>query len=115
LIDITQIVNQHGNGALLAEINDTLQRLVKDCCDTGKKGAIQISLGFEPMAMRDGGNQVKIIPNITSKNPRYDAGVGIFFVVTDDKEMPVSLEKEDPRQTRLFEEEMRGTRAEVRE
>jgi hypothetical protein len=102
LIDITQIVNQHGNGALLAEINDTLKQLVKDCRDTGKKGVVQISLAIEPSTTRDGMTQVKISPNVTSKNPKYDAGVQYFYVVTDDQDQPVGLEKDDPRQTTMF-------------
>lgn len=102
MVDIQKLLNEHGGGALLVEVNESMQKVIKDCCDTGKKGDITMKLAFEPMPMREGGHQVKITPSVTTKNPKYDAGVGIFFVVTDDNEEPVSLEKEDPRQTSLF-------------
>lgn len=102
MIDITQIINQHGTGSLLAEINDTVTRLVKDCCDTGKKGQLGITFAIEPIAMKDGGHQVKMTPNVTSKNPRYDSGVELFFVVTDEQDMPVALETDNPRQIQMF-------------
>lgn len=103
MIDIQRLLMEHSGGALLVEINDSMQKLLKDCCDTVKKGDITLKFGFEPIAMRDGGYQVKITPNVTTKNPKYDAGVAVFFVVTDDKDEPVSLEREDPRQASLFE------------
>jgi hypothetical protein len=102
LIDITQIINQHGGGSLLAELNDNLQRLVKDCCDTNKKGQIGLTLAIEPIPMRDGGHQIKVTPGITSKNPKYDSGVELFFVVTDEENLPVALETENPRQMQIF-------------
>ena len=117
MIDIQKLINEHGGGALLVEINESMQKVIKDCCDTGKKGDITLKLGFEPLAIRDGGHQVKITPNVTTKNPKYDAGVGIFYVVTDAKydagvgifyvvtdenEEPVGLEAENPRQTKLW-------------
>ena len=102
MIDIQKLLNEHGGGALLVEINESMQKVIKDCCDTGKKGDITLKLGFEPLAIRDGGHQVKITPNVTTKNPKYDAGVGIFYVVTDGNEEPVGLEAENPRQTKLW-------------
>lgn len=102
MIDITQIINQHGSGSLLCELNDTFAKLVKDCCDTGKKGQLVVAFAIEPLAMRDGGHQIKVTPGVTSKNPKYDSGIELFFVVTDENNLPVALETENPRQTSLF-------------
>lgn len=102
MIDITHIINQHGAGSLLVEANDTVTKLIKDCCDTGKKGQITIAFAIEPLAMKDGGHQVKMTPSITSKNPKYDSGIELFFVVTDDDNIPVGLETENPRQIQMF-------------
>lgn len=101
-MDITKLINQHGKGALLAEINDSLTKLVKDCCDTRKKGALTIKFTIDPIPMRDGGFQARVTPNVGTANPKYDSGVGIFFVVTDDKDQVVDLEQDDPRQIEMF-------------
>ena len=101
MIDVQKLLNMHGGGALLVEINESLQKLVKDCIDTSKKGDLTIKFAIEPISSRDG-HQVKITPNVTTKNPKYDAGVGIFYVVTDDNDQPVDLEREDPRQLSLI-------------
>lgn len=104
MIDIQKYLQEHGNGALLVEVNDSFQKLIKDCRDTDKKGDLTIKLTIEPVAMRGGGHQVKISPNVVTKNPKYDAGVGFFYVVTDENEEPVGLEREDPRQGQMFTE-----------
>ena len=73
-----------------------------DCCDTNKKGQVNISFAIEPIPMREGGHQIKVTPGITSKNPKYDSGVELFFVVTDEENTPVALETENPRQIQMF-------------
>ncbi len=102
MIDIQKFLTEQAGGGLLIEINDTLQSLVRDCRDTGKKGTLSIALALEPMMTRDGGTQIKITPAVTSKNPKYDAGVGIYWLVTDEAGNPVGLEQENPAQMKLM-------------
>jgi hypothetical protein len=101
MIDITKIIQEHGSGALFLELNDSMQRLVQDCVETGKKGKLQLALVVEPVSSRDG-HQVKITPGVTSNNPKYDSGVEFLYVVTDENNKAVGLEAQDPRQIEMF-------------
>lgn len=102
MIDITKLIQEWRNGALLEEANDELQGLVKACCSTDRVGTFTLKLRIEPKPSKSGGYTVQITPTVDAKNPRFDTGIGIFHVVTDDENLPVGLELEDPRQTRLF-------------
>lgn len=102
MIDFTALINQHGDGTLMAELNDTLVQLIKDCKETGKKGTLTLAVALEPSTTRDGLTQIKVTPGVTSKNPKYDSPVQFHFVVTDDNGVPVALERENPRQIQMF-------------
>lgn len=104
MIDIQRFLIEQAGGGLLIEVNETLSELVRACRDTGKKGSIGITLTVEPLVTRDGAAQVKITPSVTSKNPRYDSGVGIYWVVTDEQNNPVGLERENPAQMSLLQD-----------
>lgn len=107
MIDITKLIQEWRDGALFEESNERLQELVKDCCATDKTGTLTLTFKIEPAASKQGGHIVTITPKIESKNPRFDTGVGIFHVVTDEHLNPVGLEREDPRQTKLFNDALR--------
>lgn len=104
MIDITELIGKHGSGALFLELNDSLAALIRDCCDTGKKGKLTLSLVVEPVQARDNQHQVKFTPNVTTNNPKYDAGVEFYFVQKDEHNNPVGLQTEDPRQMAIFEQ-----------
>lgn len=110
MIDIQELLVKQAGGGLVVELNDTLQRLIADCRDTGKKGSLGLSLVIEPMTTRDGSLQVKITPSVVSKNPKYDAGIGVYWVVTDEQNNPVGLEQENPAQAKLFADMEKETR-----
>ena len=104
MIDLTEVVTKWRDGALVEELNETLQGLIAACIDTEKQGELTLKLKIEPYKAKNGGYQVDITPKVESKNPRFDPGKGIFHVVTDEDGRPVGLEREDPRQTAMFEQ-----------
>lgn len=101
-IDFTEVVTQHSNGSLVPQLNMLLQDLISACIDTGKKGSITLSFSIEPIPVNGGGHQVELTPKLDSKNPRFDTPTGVFFVEKNKEGRPVGLNREDPRQTKLF-------------
>lgn len=112
MIDFTHLINSWRDGALVMETNEALEKLIKDCIDTGKEGQFTLSFKLKPFEDKSGGHQISVVPKVESKNPRFENGVGYFHVVTDEKGNPVDLQREDPRQSALF-DQVNGIRKEV--
>lgn len=104
MVSFLPTISEWREGTLESELNDTMQGLVKACIETGKAGELTLKLKIEPYTAKNGGHQVDITPKVESKNPKFDPGVGIFHVVTDDHGAVVDLQREDPAQAKMFEE-----------
>jgi hypothetical protein len=106
-IDFRSVIER--NGPLLEESSEALTSVIAACTATGKKGSVSVSFQIEPQSTRDGGPMVKIIPKVESKNPRFDAGVSLFHVVTDADGNPVELAIDDPKQMSFFVNAVKST------
>ena len=102
MISFLETVVACRNGALQVELDEALDAAVKACTQTGLKGEVCIKLKIEPSTTKDGGHMVEVTPSVTSKNPKFSTGTSHFFVVTNESDEPVALEREDPRQALMF-------------
>ena len=102
MISFLETIANCRNGALQLELDETLQATIKACVATGLKGELTFKLKVKPEALKDNTVSVEITPTVTSKNPKFSTGSSDFFVVTDDTDEPVALEREDPRQALMF-------------
>ena len=104
MIDFTHLINSVKDGALLAEVNQELQKLVMGCVECGGKGELKLILKVEPRQGMDGTWTLDIKPSVETKVPKYTTGLGIVYVVTNDKGEPVDFTTQNPKQIKLFEE-----------
>jgi len=81
-------------GAVLAEIGQNLKEVCTAVQNTGKLGALTITLKIKPLENSDGA--VTIDVGLTTKMPKPTLGVSIFYVDDDG-----SLHRDDPKQMSL--------------
>jgi hypothetical protein len=93
--DFIGVLEKLRNGDAVFELSQELEKVVAAVGETGKKGSLTLELNLEPQK----GDSVTLclLDNIKTKIPKKSKGGSIFF--RTDKNM---LQREDPRQMRLF-------------
>lgn len=92
-------------GRTVSELEDQLREVVNRCRDTGKKGAVTLTISVDPIKAGDGTYQ--LTDKITAKLPQFDRHATLFFGTPDG-----NLQQEDPRQEPLPFNEARRVRDE---
>jgi hypothetical protein len=90
---------QHRRGELDAEIALALDDVTRAAQATGKPGSIQIVLTVKPNPHAD---SVILVDEIKVKTPQPDRPAAIYYVGDDGR-----LQRDDPTQTRFFDEQLR--------
>jgi hypothetical protein len=97
--DLIATMQNIRRGAFVELANEQLGELVQACFATEEGGEIQITLKVKPNS--DG--QVKITPICKIKKPVRGVGEAIFYATVDG-----SLERTDPKQSNMFDDESQG-------
>lgn len=97
--DFFETIKNIRRGEFLDRINEQLTELNKAVFAVEAEGEITIKLKLKP----NGEGQVVITPKVEIKKPVKGVGQAIFFVNVDG-----GLEREDPRQSRMFDDEPHG-------
>lgn len=83
------------NGDAIAELTEELRELVQRVCDTGRPGALVLTLKVKNMS-KGSGSALVIEDDIKVKMPVAEKGTTILFAVEGGQ-----LQRSDPRQPRL--------------
>lgn len=93
-------------GTLGDELTDKLKELTQKCSDTGRAGAITLTLALKPGK----GGQIEVYDDVKVKLPKEEKGSSLMFATVDGH-----LQREDPRQKKLeFREVPAPTTTEIR-
>ncbi|MGG5257484.1 hypothetical protein [Phycicoccus avicenniae] len=84
-------LREHGRGRTHDELGETLHQLIARVKDTGKKGAVTLTVVVEPMKKDD--RMVVVSDQIKVKLPEHDRPSGVWFVGPDG-----NLQRDDPDQ-----------------
>ena len=84
-------LREHGRGRTHDELGDALYDLVARVKDTGKKGAVTLTVVVEPVKKDD--RLVVVSDKLTLKLPEHDRPAGYWFVGPDG-----NLQRDDPDQ-----------------
>lgn len=82
-------------GTLDAELTEALAEVIKAVRETGKKGAVTLTLNCSMLNTRDE-NTMKVTPKVARTIPELDRADTIMFVTADG-----DLLRDDPAQTQL--------------
>ncbi|MGO3449543.1 hypothetical protein [Escherichia coli] len=82
-------------GTLDAELSEALAEVIKAVRETGKKGALTLTLNCSMLNTRDE-NTMKVTPKVTRSIPELDRADTIMFATADG-----DLLRDDPAQTQL--------------
>jgi hypothetical protein len=82
-------------GTLDAELTEALAEVIKAVRETGKKGAVTLTLNCSMLNTRDE-NTMKVTPKVTRTIPELDRADTIMFSTADG-----DLLRDDPAQTQL--------------
>lgn len=85
----------HNKGRTHDELTETLAKVVAAVAETGKPGALQLTLKVSPAKGVDG--MVRVDDDVKSKVPALDRGASLFFVTEGG-----GLSQEHPGQTSIF-------------
>lgn len=88
----TDTINALRFGELSAELTRELHALTQKCKETGRAGAITLTLALKPGKA----GQIEVVDDIKVKTPKVEKGSTLMFA-TDEG----SLQREDPRQKKL--------------
>jgi hypothetical protein len=95
---ITDILREMRKGAIVDRATEELAAVMDAVQDTGKPGALTITLTITPETDRRGiVDKVDITASVTPKIPRADLPKAAFFVTADN-----DLVRDDPRQSEMF-------------
>ncbi|ELO4689975.1 MULTISPECIES: hypothetical protein [Citrobacter] len=82
-------------GTLDAELTEALAEVIKAVRETGKKGAVTLTLNCQMLNTRDE-NTMKVTPKVSRTIPELDRADTIMFSTSDG-----DLLRDDPSQTQL--------------
>lgn len=88
----TDTLNALRYGTLSEELTKKLHELTAACTETGRAGAITLTLALKPGK----GGQVEVFDDIKVKLPKEERGSSIMFATPEG-----NLQREDPRQSKL--------------
>lgn len=71
-------LREHGRGRTHDELSDALHTLISKVKDTGKAGAVSLTVKVEPMKKDD--RMVVVSDQIKVKLPEHDRPAGVWFV-----------------------------------
>ncbi len=86
---------QINNGATVAEMNDALQKVVAAARQTGKSGAVTLTIKVAPAA-KNAADVLMVESQVKARLPEPERGMTIFYATEDNK-----LVRNDPKQQRL--------------
>lgn len=79
------------------ELSEAMQRVVSAVQETGKPGSLVLRVDVKPVKGTDG-EQVVVTDSVTTKTPKLDRPVSMFFVTNN-----AGLSRQDPNQRSIFE------------
>lgn len=88
----TDTLNSLRFGTLSDELTKKLNELTAACAETGRAGAITLTLALKPGK----GGQVEVFDDVKIKMPKEERGSSIMFATPEG-----NLQREDPRQKKL--------------
>lgn len=88
----TDTLAQLRYGTLVDELTKKLHELTAACTDTGRGGALTLTIALKPGK----GGQVEVFDDIKLKMPKEERGSSIMFATVEG-----NLQREDPRQKKL--------------
>lgn len=90
------VLQEMRKGGLHTELGDELAALVKQCCTTGKKGSLILTLNVDPKEAGDDEAMVTVDDKIVVKAPRFDTAATIYWADANG-----NLQRDRPSQERL--------------
>lgn len=91
----TDVIRDHRNGRLVAELSERLAKVVSGVEETGKQGTITLKLTIKPSKGEEGA--FKVSPSISTGIPEVDLPDALFF-----SDEHGSLVRESPTQRGMF-------------
>lgn len=91
----TDVIRDHRNGKLVAELSERMARVVQAVEETGKPGTITLKLTIKPSKGEEGA--FKVSPTISQGIPERDLPDALFF-----SDESGSLVRESPTQRGIF-------------
>ncbi len=91
----TDVLRDHRNGKLVAELSERLATVVQSVEETGKPGAITLKLTIKPNKGEEGA--FTVTPAISVSRPENDLPTALFFA-----DEAGSLVRESPTQRGMF-------------
>ncbi len=101
----TDTLNALRFGSLSDELTAKLNQLTAACTETGRGGAITVTLALKPGK----GGQVEVFDDVKLKLPKEERGSSIMFATPEG-----NLQREDPRQKKLDLRQVETDTAEIR-
>ncbi len=91
----TDVIRDHRNGKLVAELSERLAKVILAVEETGKPGKISLSQAIKPSKGEEGA--FKVTPTISHSIPERDLPDALFF-----SDESGSLVRESPTQRGIF-------------